>query len=536
MSKSQSIFNNRIARSIGGVSTGLLIILLLALLFPRNFHEAANAEELNAIISTNTTAYIKSVVSVALNSQLDINIVPKVTGAFGYSVATLRVSTNNTSGYTVYLQTQDDSQQLKALDQQNHSTINAVNGKMTATDFAGNINTWGYANTTEVSPETAEYVAVPKSDNAAILHTDKTSSSDTYNLSFGVAVGTDLPAGGYSNKVVVSVVANPIQITNLMQLTHMQDMKPEICAGTATGATKQLIDARDGKSYWVAKMKDGKCWMLQNLDLDLNDTTLPLTAATTDLVGQNEWTPSQQTKTGEVNFVRDSKASWSYDPGMWVITEPQTISNCGNIGDGKRSLADCGNIFTKVDSWSPTFAANNGTTINSANNTYDAHYLVGNYYTWRAAVVGAGLDSDGNEIVGQNVDGSICPKGWRLSQGGLVDGARDYNNSDYAKLIRAEGYNQPYFTPDNDTTQRGINVTGAIPPVTSAPLYIFRAGYARLTEFVRGGSYGYSWQGTTALATGEQAMHLSLFENHLYPDYTYLAHRDLGFNVRCLAR
>lgn len=61
----------------------------------------------------------------------------------------------------------------------------------------------------------------------------------------------------------------------------MQHMNSEICANTAEGTTKQLIDSRDGNSYWVAKMKDGNCWMTQNLALDI--TEKGLSAMDTDI-------------------------------------------------------------------------------------------------------------------------------------------------------------------------------------------------------------------------------------------------------------
>ncbi len=49
-------------------------------------------------------------------------------------------------------------------------------------------------------------------------------------------------------------------------LIYMQDMNPEACLeGNSTGKT--LIDVRDGKSYTVAKLNDGKCWMTQNLSI-----------------------------------------------------------------------------------------------------------------------------------------------------------------------------------------------------------------------------------------------------------------------------
>ena len=48
-------------------------------------------------------------------------------------------------------------------------------------------------------------------------------------------------------------------------ITNMQDMTPEVCANTKEHQVATLKDVRDGNTYTVAKLKDGKCWMTQNL-------------------------------------------------------------------------------------------------------------------------------------------------------------------------------------------------------------------------------------------------------------------------------
>ena len=48
-------------------------------------------------------------------------------------------------------------------------------------------------------------------------------------------------------------------------IANMQDMTPEICANAKEHQTATLRDIRDGNTYTVAKLKDGKCWMTQNL-------------------------------------------------------------------------------------------------------------------------------------------------------------------------------------------------------------------------------------------------------------------------------
>ena len=60
----------------------------------------------------------------------------------------------------------------------------------------------------------------------------------------------------------------------LMNIKYMQQMSDQICTNTKENKTKQLIDIRDGKSYWVTKLKDGNCWMTQNLDYDITTTDI----------------------------------------------------------------------------------------------------------------------------------------------------------------------------------------------------------------------------------------------------------------------
>ena len=55
-----------------------------------------------------------------------------------------------------------------------------------------------------------------------------------------------------------------------------------------------LTDARDGKTYSVAKLKDGACWMTSNLNLDLTQVST-LTNTDTDLNSKSSWTPDQST-------------------------------------------------------------------------------------------------------------------------------------------------------------------------------------------------------------------------------------------------
>ena len=333
------------ARIIGYSSLSLLFLLGLGLLWPIVGLETEAADctsastpsspecTMSTSVNTNLTTLIRSSIAVALSSRVELDVTPKSTGAFSASTANLKVTTNNTTGYAVYMQTADDSSELKATNPQVRERISPVTGVMTSEDYTSNLNQWGYAIGSTVSND-AEYRAVPKAGEAAIVKTEGISREDDYALSFAVAVGSDLPAGLYTNQLLVSVVANPIEVRSLNDITYMQEMTSEICSITFENETKQLIDTRDGKSYWVAKLKDGNCWMTQNLALTAPEGGRKLTPSDTDIT--EEWTlPETMTETGRWSDADDKAIlSMNVDNGIGTyFTFHAATAQTEQIGD-----------------------------------------------------------------------------------------------------------------------------------------------------------------------------------------------------------
>ena len=156
----------------------------------------------------------------------------------------------------------------------------------------------------------------------------------------------------------------------------------------------------------VTKLADGNCWMTQNLDLDLS-TSKALTPDDSDV--SSSWTPTRSTTTSIFSNTNNTK-QYSWDPGYWVKSDPDGYSNYCGSSSGITSFndADCTSAgWTDVSSMTPM---DDGTT-NAAisGNTYNAHYLVGNFYQWNAATAGTG-----GTITSTNATDSICPKGWQL--------------------------------------------------------------------------------------------------------------------------
>ncbi|TWO98591.1 hypothetical protein EUA78_01325, partial [TM7 phylum sp. oral taxon 351] len=89
------------------------------------------------------------------------------------------------------------------------------------------------------------------------------SSEYAYNLYLTTSsVNPVLSRGEYQGLSVRCIADDKLTFDNI---TSMQDMTPEICAKAQTHQTTTLRDIRDGNTYTVAKLKDGKCWMTQNL-------------------------------------------------------------------------------------------------------------------------------------------------------------------------------------------------------------------------------------------------------------------------------
>ena len=429
---------------VGGVSVGLLSLLIMALLLPTVGAESyavdcAPGEEpcTTTLAETAVDLMVASTVSVALQSQVELNVIPKSTGSFTETTSKLTVATNNPSGYAIYMQAgkqQDGKANLTSSDLANPAVISPVEGTVSSSSFPS--NTWGY------SLDGANYQAVPAT-TGMIKETATTTHNDTYNLAFGVNVDTTLPSGQYTNSVTVSAVANPLKITSLSQLTYMQDMTSDICLNTAEHVTKQLIDTRDGKSYWVAKLKDGNCWMTQNLDLELglvnnyaaavavNGNKVMLSNQNTDISTANwntltdtTWMPTTTSKTVPDSSASVDDGAHSWDAGTVILANPTQSEGCGlNLGVGE-NLSNlptvCPSYFkTIVPGMADTYVATATSRFDNTTNTYDAHYLIGNYYSWGAATAGTGKQVTND---GDSAPGSICAKGWKMGSGDELAG------------------------------------------------------------------------------------------------------------------
>ena len=164
----------------------------------------------------------------------------------------------------------------------------------------------------------------------------------------------------------------------LSQITKMQEMGPGICNASAIEESATLTDIRDNNTYTVKKLKDGRCWMTQNLNLQG-----PITLTSGDSNVSSNW-------------VLPSTTTSAWASGSTVTVDPNG-----------------GSSNTLTDKWCDLDESQQ--CEDQIVNMYSGNASYGAYYTWRAATAGTGTYSTGS---GENASSSICPKGWRLPTGG----------------------------------------------------------------------------------------------------------------------
>lgn len=178
----------------------------------------------------------------------------------------------------------------------------------------------------------------------------------------------------------------------------MQDMSNSICENVNVideGSQTKLVDRRDGKVYWVAKLADGRCWMTQNLELSVSKNKTYTSDDTNTAYG---WKPSAST-------------SWTSDGVAWN----------SNIDGGNFIQQSAGGF---LGNWNAIVDPTQSTTLDNVKRSGNEHYSFGVYYNYSAAI--ARNDSSTYTLNGEDAADSVCPKGWVLPMGGSYTGTGSY--------------------------------------------------------------------------------------------------------------
>ena len=171
------------------------------------------------------------------------------------------------------------------------------------------------------------------------------------------------------------------------------------CSSLASGAVTALTDQRDNNTYAVAKLADGKCWMIENLRLDNTNSD-----NTTGVLAQGYNSSFKGLATAESPWANNS------------ITANSLYSTDGSNNTTAVAGDNQSYRFPRYNNNNTNTAVANMTTPTNTN-----IYSYGNYYTW-PAVVADTTDYTSTTTISNT---SICPTGWHVPTGG--SGGGEYN-------------------------------------------------------------------------------------------------------------
>jgi uncharacterized protein (TIGR02145 family) len=295
-------------------------------------------------------------------------------------------------------------------------------------------------------------------------------------LAVGVTIPNGSVSGDYTAEIVYSYPATP---------TYMQNLTASQCSALTTwdgtnGEILTLKDKRDEREYNIAKLADGKCWMLNNLRLGSQTGTMALTPADTNISGN------------------------------WTL--PQVLAASSMAYDAARV-------------YGPTPGDSNN--INS-----DTDY--GFMYNWCAATAGGTASGGANTCtaygtVASDSTGDICPANWRLPRSGSLDQAGNEFANLIAKLAGYPSNTNAGFIGAFDygsTFAAGIQPTGA-----------FRGNYSGYwgAVFYEQGNHSGWWSGSAYPSDSYGAFYLDVGAGgDVYPDEA--SGRNGGLAMRCLLK
>ena len=279
--------------------------------------------------------------------------------------------------------------------------------------------------------------------------------------------------------------------------------------GTANlSSVSALTDQRDNNTYAIAKLADGKCWMIENMRLDNTNSD-----NTTGALAQGYAT----------NATYGNFAGLANPEDPWANNS--TTANSLYSTDGADNTTNIGS--TNAGYRFPRYNNQNTASRASSPATNANTYSYGNYYTWAAAIADLNNYTSDNASV---TNTSICPTGWHLPKGGNNQNTANNEFLGFSEaLIGAKPANYDSQTYPNYTgNPEGINASNKL---RSYPNNFLYSGYVDSGSVNSRGSGGYYWSSTAF--SYNFAYYLDLISSNVYPGTVFL-NKFSGRSIRCL--
>ena len=382
-----------------------------------------------------------------------------------YSWSTSQISGFDTATYksnsTSYIVTGDKTNQL-SIDRQTYTlTVTRDTGYATIASVSGG-GTYRAGQTVSISAST-------------------TSGSSFYNWTQTAGnSGSFASAGSASTTFTMPSSAATIKANGTVNTRYLQNYTAAGCPTSATIA----YDIRDSTAYHIQKLADGKCWMLDNLAIDLSNSTV-----------KNNLSASNTNATA---------TSISY------------LKNGGASTSSKYATSGVVNNSSQNSYYSPIIYMNSKTAVPanyvSGSSGYNRY---GGFYNYCAATAGSYCYSESSSS--GNATEDICPAGWRLPTGGT--------SGEFRALVKA-------VTGVNGDTTNSTYVTNF-----RKALSVALAGHVSSATMYDQGARTLFWSSTRASNSNSYDMDVRVGGGYGVGVYTSTNdNRYYLFNVRCIAK
>ena len=346
----------------------------------------------------------------------------------------------------------------------------------------------------------------------------------SFTTTYAIYTTSNQHAGTYNGQVKY-VLTHPSYQPYVYYMQEVDKWKNTI----ALEESVQAIDMRDGKKYWVTKLKDGHIWMTQNLDLDIGGAnTAPLNSNNTDI------STSASGSGVYTDGYTENDGVWTWSPVSTAITSNYHISGttvspawATNNYTTPYSAEGGDTYYYTSNTTADDTRFNSLQACKDASHTEDEckRYFVGNYYNWTAAIASNNSSNIGS-TAGEIASNSICPKGWRLPNASQTDNVNNefgrmlYKAEITAKASAGNGYDSVGYT------------TGGFNKLRSNPYYFVRSGLINGGILSNPGFEAGYWSSTVNSST--IAYRLDFTATSVNP--ANYGNRSLGWPVRCVAR
>ena len=270
--------------------------------------------------------------------------------------------------------------------------------------------------------------------------------------------------------------------------------------GTANlSSVSALTDQRDNNTYAIAKLADGKCWMIENMRLDNTAT------------GNSDGSLAQGYG-GQFAGLASPESPWANN----ITTANSLYSTDGADDTINIGTSNAGYRFPRYNNQNTSDRA-------SAPATGANTYSYGNYYTWASAIADTTHYTSGDHNTT-----SICPTGWQIPLGNTSTGDIAQGESDTANRVGGFSY-----------LDRKMGGTGKTQSTAADslrwrkyPVNFVYSGYVGSGSVNDRGFLGLYWSSTAN--SSSYAYDLYFNNSIVYPGTSY-GDKYLGRAIRCVA-